>query len=489
MATIPKPNKYNTVSVFKPSSFESEKHFYPKVLNAQIHPLIYYFFNLGKEKLIERYCHLHPNVNRGVLNDVLTYTPDHMHWAGADLFYVTTQKSERKIIVIETNSCPSGQKSMPLLEEKEEFGGYERLIQNSFLPLVKRTKNLPKGALAVLYDKNEVEASGYAATIATLSKSKCYLIPCFDGKVEHMIWEDGHLFVMHQGKKISIKAAFRYVTQQPWNRIPIQTKTLIYNPIISCLAGGRNKLVASKAYELLNSDYAESGLKIHTPYTVRDVRKQEIPLWVRRFQGHAVIKVPYLNAGQGVYTITSKAELDQFMATEFDYSQFIVQSLIGNSSWSSKSPAGTFFHIGTMPNQKGDIFAADLRVMVMHTTEGIVPVAIYARRAQKPLEQKLQTQDSWEILGTNLSERNEDGSWTSDTNRLLLMDRKDFNKLGIGIDELIEAYVQTVLSLMAIDKMCTTLLNKEGCIKKKLFRSLNSDRKLCSEIFGGVANG
>lgn len=33
------------------------------------------------------------------------------------------------------------------------------------------------------------------------------------------------------------------------------------------------------------------------------------------------------------------------------------------------------------------------------------------------------------MLGTNLSVK-EDGKWSTETNRLLLMDRKDFNQLG-----------------------------------------------------------
>jgi hypothetical protein len=47
-----------------------------------------------------------------------------------------------------------------------------------------------------------------------------------------------------------------------------------------------------------------------------------------------------------------------------------------------------------------------------------------------------QSEDSWSILGTNLSKKT-DAGWDTETNRLLLMDRKDFNKLGIGIDELV----------------------------------------------------
>ena len=38
-----------------------------------------------------------------------------------------------------------------------------------------------------------------------------------------------------------VRAALRYVTQKPWNRIPALTKTFMYNPVLACLAGGRNK--------------------------------------------------------------------------------------------------------------------------------------------------------------------------------------------------------------------------------------------------------
>jgi hypothetical protein len=64
--------------------------------------------------------------------------------------------------------------------------------------------------------------------------------------------------------------------------------------------------------------------------------------------GHAVVKVPYSNAGQGVYTITNKEELTKFMDTNHFYDKFIVQSLVGNASWSSITKSGKFYHVGTV---------------------------------------------------------------------------------------------------------------------------------------------
>lgn len=44
--------------------------------------------------------------------------------------------------------------------------------------------------------------------------------------------------------------------------------------------------------------------------------------------------------------------------------QFIVQSLVGNASWSSVTRSGKFYHVGTIPNKKSNTFVSDLRMMV-----------------------------------------------------------------------------------------------------------------------------
>jgi hypothetical protein len=74
------------------------------------------------------------------------------------------------------------------------------------------------------------------------------------------------------------------------------------------------------------------------------------------------------------------------------------------------------------------------------------------------------------------------GEWQTDTSGLLLMDRRDFNSLGLGLDDLIEAYIQTVLSTIAIDKMAQTLITEKGRFKQTLFQSLDDDAALLNEI-------
>jgi len=475
----------NKTKTIQPGEFEAHTHWYPKAFNATIHPMISFFLNLGQERIITRYCHMHPQVNGDKLREILNHRAKYFLWAGADLLNVTSAGGKRQMVVIENNSCPSGQKSMPLVDDNQEQGSYRLLVERTFKPYLKNLRMKLKGGLAVIYDKNPMEASGYAEVIADVMQEPVHYVSFHQDDPDPSVkFEEGIMHIRNDaGEWLPIRAAFRYVTQKPWNRLPLHTKTRILNPVIACLSGGRNKMVAAKAYDIFNAELQEHGLKINMPETIWDVSKNEVPLWVRKMGGHAVVKVPYSNAGQGVYTIVTEDELEQFMELDFDYDLFIVQSLIGNSNWSSTTAAGKLYHVGTIPNAKNQTFVADIRMMVSSTPQGIKPLCTYARRAAKPLVDHIQEgADSWEMLGTNLSFKHEDGSWGSDTNRLVLMDRRDFNKLGVGLDDLIEAYIQTVLSMVSIDKMAQTLVNKQGKFRMRLFKSLNDDPGLLDEI-------
>ncbi|KAG0370673.1 hypothetical protein BGZ54_004989 [Gamsiella multidivaricata] len=470
--------------------FEPEKHFYPRVLNAQIHPMVGYFFSLGNERIIARYMHLNPQVNEEVLRKCLDYVPKHFQWAGkcfpsvlrrSDLFNVTTASGHRQMIIVETNSCPSGQKSMPLLSESDEHGGYRLVLESAFKDMIdKADKSL--GGLAVVCDKNMMEASGYASTLAEVMKEKVWLVEFYEYDQDPPVkWVDRVMHIRDNKKEWhSIRACFRYVTQKPWNRFPLYTKTVVMNQTVACLAGGRNKMMAAKAYEFFNAELADSGLHVRVPETINNVTKNEIPLWLDSMGGHAVVKVPYSNAGQGVYTITNKQELQEFMDTPQHYDKYIVQSLVGNASWSSMTRHGKFYHVGTIPNKKNNTFVTDLRMMVAGNKDGFRPICIYARRARKPLIRYLEDDPattSWEMLGTNLSVKSPTGEWSTEAARLLLMDRKDFNQLGLG----------TVLSVIAIDKMCQRLMrdNPEGTgqiFDLELFKALNPDSVLWREV-------
>lgn len=482
------PDAILSAAKITPDSFEAGAHFYPRVLNATVHPMVHSFMSLGLERIAERYCHLHPKTDKDYLLSVLRTPAKFFRWSGADLVNVTNVKGERQMCLLESASCPSGQKSMPGQNE-EANDGYHRIMKDTFLPAVKEAaeaKRLVEGGLAVIYDKNPIEAKGYAAALADEAKEEVWIAELYEDDTSPPVrFEDGVMSVRDAaGAWHPIRACFRFVTQRPWTRIPINTRTLILNPIVACLAGGRNKMAADKAYEIFNGEIAATELRVRTPETIRDVAKAEVPMWVTSMGGKAVIKVPYSNSGKGVYTILSEDDLKRFMDIPQRYPKYILQSLIGNSTWfgNTDASASRLFHTGTLPDKKGEIFVADLRMMVQCTASGYVPVSVYARRSAEPLRKELKgDEDSWGMLGTSLSVRAPDGTWSTDTNRLLLMDVKDFNKLGLAIDDLVDAFVQCVLATTAIDRMAQRLMAK-GTFDFDLYNSLNADQILSQEI-------
>jgi len=477
-----------SIEIYHPGTFEPDNHFYPEVINADLHPILKSFFNMSREQLVERYLHLHPRVPREFIETTLSYKCKHFRWSGADLIFVSTGPGHRYSVVIETNSCPSGQKSMPFIDENNPQKSYADVINATIRDYVNKDK-LNSGELAVFYDINEMESAGYASTMADIFNRPVYLAKLPQGGNPDVKFEDNFFHINHGGSWKKISACFRFVTQSPWDRIPVSCGTYILNPVLSCLGGGRNKLIAKKAYDLYNAEIKENNISILSPETITDISKEEIPLWIDKFGGFGVIKIPYGNCGQGIYTITNQEELERFMESDADYDQYIVQSLIGNYSWSSSGTAGKFFHLGTIPDRKNRIFVSDLRFMVCSSKKGFMPIAIYGRRARQPLTNTVPEGDSsWGMLGTNLSYKDDDGILKSESSRLIMMDRKDFSQLGIGLDDIINSYMQTVLSTIAVDKMCKRLLTTKGKFKKKLFNSLNTDPKLLEQIYIGDDN-
>lgn len=475
---VPGPQPTRWIS---PGSYEPDGHFYPRVLNARLHSLVRTFLRLSNHQIAIRYCHLHPTASADAVRDLLRTPTRSLRWAGADLLHVSSDSGVRSSVVIETNSSPSGQKSMPLLDDHDETGGYRRLLERTLLPALKR-RGAPAGRCAVLWDKNEMEVQAYAAVLADLLGEDVALVHLPVG-ADHVRSISGVLHVCEGGSQVPLRGALRYVTQRPWTRLPPTSRTVLLNPIVACLAGGRNKLLAAKAYDLFNAHHGRSGLIVRTPETIWDVALDEVDLWVERMGGVAVVKNPYSNAGQGVWTITSPTELEAFHALEHEYDRFIVQGLIGNLGWTSRTRKGRLYHMGTVPNPRGHIFAADLRFMVGASPDGFFPIALYARRARRPLARELDgTTSSWDMLGTNLSAPLGGGQFTTEPERLLLMDERDFNRLGIGLDDLVEGYLQTVMSVRAIDDMASRLLNARGRFRARHFAALNPDPALVAEV-------
>lgn len=192
---------------------------------------------------------------------------------------------------------------MPRIDENNEFGSYKRLLSSLF-EAVSQSDKSQGGDLAVVYDKNMMEASGYASILSGMSKERVwlveYLVDNEDDKEncsKNVKWCNGYMYVRDKYDQWhKIRACLRYVTQKPWTKLPVNTKTLVFNPLVACLAGGRNKIIASYAYQQFNKELTarDSNLLIRMPYSLINVKKRDIPRLIATdpvLNGKAVIKV------------------------------------------------------------------------------------------------------------------------------------------------------------------------------------------------------
>lgn len=197
-----------TAKLIHPGEFEAHKHWYPKALNATIHPMINFFLNLEQKRIVNRYCHLNPRVNKAKLEEILNYRCKYFLWGGADLLNVTSAGGKRQMVVIENNSCPSGQKSMPLQDDHQEQGSYRKMIERTFKPYLKNLRHKIKGGLAVIYDKNPMEVSGYTEVIADVMNEPVYYVPFYKEDENPAVeFRDGVMYVRTEtGEFVPIRA-------------------------------------------------------------------------------------------------------------------------------------------------------------------------------------------------------------------------------------------------------------------------------------------
>jgi hypothetical protein len=70
---------------------------------------------------------------------------------------------------------------------------------------------------------------------------------------------------------------------------------------------------------------------------------------------------------------------------------------------------------------------------------------------------------------------------STDTKRLIVVAQNSFNKLGLGVDDLINAYMQAVFATVAVDKLAKRMMSN-GTFDVEIFSSLCKDKALFDEI-------
>jgi len=116
---------------------------------------------------------------------------------------------------------------MPLLQDHDELGAYRSLVEHTFLPFmneqIKAGKVLKDGVLAVLYDKNEMETSGYAAAIAEILDEDVFLVECIEEDEQCFRYDENNVLQVktEDGQWHKVRIAFRFIYEKPWRFVPL----------------------------------------------------------------------------------------------------------------------------------------------------------------------------------------------------------------------------------------------------------------------------
>jgi hypothetical protein len=464
------------IRTLEPGQFNPRRHFYTGALAALPDAGLEALLATPPAELAQLYCDAFPEADRALLSQILEYRPRFLQWAGSDLFLVRNPDGRRDVALLEMNSCPSGQKYMPGAALQPGGSGYDILIDEVLAPAIPTALD---GVLAVLYDKNGIEASGYAAALADRMCEPVHLVPLHHAEADRFFRAgEGGIDIRTASGWRPVRGAWRYLTDRPWRRLPLRNRGAMVNQIVACIAGGRNKAAAAFAYDEFNRQFGRQGITIRVPRSVIDVAREDLPRQIASFGGRAIVKVPYSNAGQGVFPVISNNDLSALMARHLPYERLIVQELIGAERWSGEGMA----QIGTIPDRQGNAYAADLRLMVGATARGFRPVAAYGRRARAPLPQKLGGNGPpADFLLTNLSYREND-RWKSDKARVLVLDRRNMDHLGWQALDLVNGYVQTCFAMIAIDRLACQLMHLPDRAFLEMLRSISDDPSLRGEI-------
>jgi len=284
-------------------------------------------------------------------------------------------------------------------------------------------------------------------------------------------------------KWVPIRACFRTLSAAPWIRIPVSNnlKTFMYPHPITCLTTGKNKLLANYAYEQFNEKYRGFGLEIKTPRTVSGVEKKDIREIIKQeFGFRAIIKTPYDGHGRGIYVVRDEADVDKFLALDSSrYNLFLVQDLIGFETDICKDNPSRYTHVGYVGPDHSK-YAYSLRMIVTDSPTGYKLICICGARASMPFYRgRADVVDEQSDLSyiTNIVPKELEGM-----ERDIPASEDGVKRMGFTVDNVVDAYLQSVMCMLAIDQVCQNLFREDGCLDLELLKKLCPDPQLLSEV-------
>lgn len=138
----------------------------------------------------------------------------------------------------------------------------------------------------------------------------------------------------------------------------------------------------------------------------------------------------------------------------------------------------------------GQMYAYTVRIIACDSPTGFKTIAICCARAPAPFAKNGETAEiASDALLNKIKTVHEDDAYVSNigTNpdseqRSFYVDDAGMKGMGIGMDDVVDGFMQTVYSTLAIDNMCKKLTMEDGELNMQLLKELNPDPQLLAEV-------
>lgn len=137
------------------------------------------------------------------------------------------------------------------------------------------------------------------------------------------------------------------------------------------------------------------------------------------------------------------------------------------------------------------LYACTIRIIACSLPSGFKMTAIRGARAPEPFASICSETNR---SPTSTKTLNEDAYITNigtddrSASRLVILDDAAMRGLAIGIDDIVDGFIQTVFSIHAIDAMCKRLTTSDGELNLQLLKELNPDPQLLAELMSNLNN-
>lgn len=392
------------------------------------------------DELVSAYCEVHSDADKSALLGIIRQGARDFRLSGVDLMPVRGGDGRIAFKTLEVNSAPGFAYCTPGAD------AWERAYRPCVGALLEAVPPTQWAGVALLTEsKIPIETEGFSACLREATGQRAWVLGPGDLlHAERQRAPDGGTLVSVGGRRLH--GGLRYLHTRPWHLLPPDAVGGFINGTSIDLRGARNKVAAQQAFEAFNRFWRKARLAVDTPrsWTVGDA--EELAAAVAQLDGWAVSKIADGNSGVGVEFFHS----DHVAKHLWPPFPFVIQEMLLPPAL---APEGEAALAGACVRH--EVYAYDLRVVILSTMGGYRPLMVYGRRARVPLAACYNFQHAATILDgilkVNIAVPTASG-FELQTDRLMLADEAGWRAMGLDLSEMRRAVVSSILATAAVDR-------------------------------------